>query len=316
MRKVFDSLFRGLLLISIGVVFLLINFGLLPWSFWLSVVDLWPLLLILVGIGFLLKKRVPFSAVAVVFLLVLTGYSMVFGPQTLPHGYFDNERAPWGNALESGVQKTEVKLEAGVRKAALELNLGGAKLSLQAMSPEKETEFLMDGSYHWDSVFASDRPSLQSHRNGDRQEVSLSSQKKGGSRDTLDLGLNRNIHYDLKLNAGAINGDLNFSQIPLDSLELNTGASKFRLVFGDAGNFLQGKVNTGASDITLSVPENVGLHVHVSGVASNTDFMGSGLFFDQKDWYSQGYDQAKTKVDLKISMAAGSLHLERPKGNM
>ncbi|MDI6812634.1 MAG: DUF5668 domain-containing protein [Desulfitobacteriaceae bacterium] len=315
MRNLFDSLSRGFLLIAVGLIFLLINFGLLPWSFWLSVVDLWPLLLILIGISFLFKKKVPFSAVLLVFLLVLAGYSLVFGPQTIPHGYFPMHRTPFGEAQESGVLTTEVQLPAGVTKASLDLNLGGAKVNLQTLTAQKEGAYLMAGTYRWDSAFASDQPSLASCQTGDRMDVTLSSQNKGGSRDTLDLGLNRTVHYDVKLNAGAINGDLDFSEIPLDSLRVNTGASKFRLAFGDTGIPLQVKLNTGASDLTLAVPDPVGLHVHVSGVASNTDFMGSGLFLDKKDWHSPGYDQAKTKIDLEISMAAGSLHLDRSVAN-
>ncbi len=315
MRNLFDSLSRGFLLIVVGLIFLLINFGLLPWSFWLSVVDLWPLLLILIGIAFLFKKKVPFSAVLLVFLLVIAGYSLVFGPQTIPHGYFPMHRTPFSEAQANGVRTTEVQLPAGVTKASLDLNLGGAKVNLQALTAQKEGAYLMAGTYRWDSAFASDQPSLLSRQSGDRMDVTLSSQKKGGSRDTLDLGLNRTVRYDVKLNAGAIYGDLDFSEIPLESLRVNTGASKFRLALGDTGIPLQVKLNTGASDLTLAVPDPVGLHVHVAGGASKTDFMGSGLLLDKKDWFSPGYDQAKTKIDVEISMAAGSLHLDRSVGN-
>lgn len=76
---VISNVSRGLLLIAIGVVFILINFGILPWSFWSSAVDLWPLILIFLGIGLLFSKKVPFSAVLLVFLLVLVGCFLIGG---------------------------------------------------------------------------------------------------------------------------------------------------------------------------------------------------------------------------------------------
>jgi len=46
----------GFLLILIGIILILNNFGYLGWHFWLQVLRLWPLLLIAVGIGMLLRS--------------------------------------------------------------------------------------------------------------------------------------------------------------------------------------------------------------------------------------------------------------------
>lgn len=81
MRNVFESVSRGLLLITIGVIFLLINFNILDWSFWFGVVNLWPLILIFLGLGLLFNKHVPFSLILTIFLLALVIYSLVVGPQ-------------------------------------------------------------------------------------------------------------------------------------------------------------------------------------------------------------------------------------------
>jgi len=46
----------ALILIVLGTVFLLNNFGLLPWSIWGMVWRLWPLFLIIPGILILVRK--------------------------------------------------------------------------------------------------------------------------------------------------------------------------------------------------------------------------------------------------------------------
>ena len=49
--KTYNSLPTGaLVLIFLGIVFLLINFNVLPWSIWNYLLRLWPLLLVFVGL--------------------------------------------------------------------------------------------------------------------------------------------------------------------------------------------------------------------------------------------------------------------------
>jgi len=96
MRKSFDSISRGLLLITIGVIFFLLNYDILSWNFWFHVSELWPLILILAGIGLLFSRRIPLSAVLLVFLLSMVGYSMVMGDKPSP-GQMDNFFPPKHN---------------------------------------------------------------------------------------------------------------------------------------------------------------------------------------------------------------------------
>jgi len=106
---------------------------------------------------------------------------------------------------------------------------------------------------------------------------------------------------------------IDLSQLMVDNLKIGTGASNFELQFGETGIATQGKIDSGASKLTLVVPESVGLQIRLKGVATSTDFMGSGLLLDDKKWVSPNYSEAKTKIDLEISTAAGSVRLERPK---
>lgn len=305
MRRVFDSVSRGFLLILIGVIFFLVNFGILSWGFWSNVIDLWPLILILAGIGLLFNRRIPFSAVLLVFLLILVGYSITFGDRPLPLP------SPFSGST-TGVSSLDVPLESGIDKAHLELNVGGAQVQVSALDQSISSQRLMSGNYTWEGRGYGSGPRLNTKRSGNTMNVTLNTEKPGSGGEHLDLNLSDKVSYSLDINAGAIDGNLDLSQFAVDDFELNTGASKFQLQFGDKGKVTQARINGGASKITLVVPENVGLKVHLSGVVSNTNFMGSGLAFDNKDWVSPNYDQAASKIDLDISTAAGSVNLERP----
>ncbi|HZK85588.1 MAG TPA: hypothetical protein VFC58_13160, partial [Desulfosporosinus sp.] len=132
----------------------------------------------------------------------------------------------------------------------------------------------------------------------------------------LELNLSRRVNYDLELSTGVINGTMDLSQLLVDNLKISTGASNFRLEFGDTGIATHGKIDSGASKLTLVIPENVGVLILLKGVATSTNFMGSGLLSDDKKWVSPQYADALTKIDLEISMAAGSVQLERPKTSL
>ena len=119
MRTYFASVSRGLLFVCLGVIFFLINFGVLSWSFWISVVDLWPLILILLGIGLLFNKRLPFSTILLVFLIALAGYSMIFGDRFEPFrswNYFSSHNSSISSSENS--MATDVSLSPEIKKAS------------------------------------------------------------------------------------------------------------------------------------------------------------------------------------------------------
>jgi len=316
MRKVFDSISRGLLLITIGVIFFLLNYDILSWGFWFHVADLWPLILILAGIGLLFSRRIPLSAVLLVFLLSMVGYSMVVGDKPLP-GQMNN----FFHARTTETKPINVPLPPDVKKARVNLNLGGAKVSVAALDSGVSEPQLMTGNYQGlkqGNVSGPDGLGLSTTQQGDTLNVTLLSTLFGRksnniNRSDLELNLSSKVHYDLDMSAGVIDGTMDLSHLLVDNLKISTGASDFRLEFGDTGIATHGKIDSGASKLTLVIPENVGVTIRLNGVATNTNFMGSGLLLVDKNWVSPKYADAKTKIDLEISMAAGSVQLERPK---
>ncbi len=316
MSKVFNSVSRGLLLITIGVIFFLLNYDLLSWGFWYHVADLWPLILILAGIGLLFSRRIPLSAVLLVFLLSIVGYSLVMGDKPLP-GQMDN----FFSEKTSETKLINVPLPSDVKKANVKLNLGGAKVSVGALDSGDNKAQLMTGKYQGvKQSGGSGREVLAigSEQSGDTLDVTVSSTSYGVRSDNikwsdLELNLSRKVHYDLEMSAGAINGSMDLSNLLVDILKISTGASNFGLEFGDTGIATRGKIDSGASKLTLVIPENVGVSIRLNGVATSTNFMGSGLLLEDKNWVSPQYANASTKIDLEISMAAGSVQLERAK---
>src|SRR6267378_6666447 len=71
------GLFWPLLLITIGLVFLLVNFGFIPGVTALSLFHLWPLLLILAGVDIAIGRRWPLAALGIDVAVLAFGVALL-----------------------------------------------------------------------------------------------------------------------------------------------------------------------------------------------------------------------------------------------
>jgi len=258
------------------------------------------------GISLFFKQRIPFSAVLLVFLLLLVGYSLCFGTGS------GRVSGP-----EQGSQNFSVPITAGIEDVKVKIELGGARLNIRGDEQEELDGQLLQGRYSWENggLFGT-QPRVETRGRGEEVQITVdsvdSAMNFNGRESELELSMSDQARYSLEIDAGAIDGNLDFRELRVDELKLDTGASRVRLEFGDNGGTTKADISCGASDITLVVPESVGVKVNFSGVISSTNFMGSAGVLGDKEWVSPNYAEAKSKIDLDISAAAGSVKLERP----
>jgi hypothetical protein len=71
------------ILIGLGIIFLLNNFGILPWDIWTNLWKFWPVIIILIGIEFIVGQSISFrSLVIVVLLIFIIPIVITFNPIT------------------------------------------------------------------------------------------------------------------------------------------------------------------------------------------------------------------------------------------
>jgi len=74
----------GILLLFLGTVFLLQNFGILPWGLWGVLWRLWPILIISLGLRILLWRFHPWLVSALILALFCAGVGVVIWQYPLP----------------------------------------------------------------------------------------------------------------------------------------------------------------------------------------------------------------------------------------
>jgi hypothetical protein len=115
------GVFWPLLLIALGLVFLLQNYGLISGISWIAIASLWPLLLVLIGLDIAFARRWPLPTLAAEVLVIAGGLALAASAPNLGPGIFVFGRG-------DGVGVTDVTVPRGdATQLALTLNAGATR---------------------------------------------------------------------------------------------------------------------------------------------------------------------------------------------
>ncbi|SET73592.1 hypothetical protein SAMN05660297_03322 [Natronincola peptidivorans] len=289
-----EKLTDGILLIGIGILFLLSNLGIIHWSIWGAIINLWPLILIIIGTNILLKnKPLVVAATWILFFAILVTYGFLFQEK-------HEERSIAANEVFS-VIKTE---ETTHGKASL--NIGGTNLNITS-----------DGRH---LIHASINPSLiksdLQFRNNKQEAVlrfdtiKSSVSHIGSSSEHYTFKLNDTMIWQVDAKVGAVSGDLDFSSLLIEKLDLSVGAGNLHLIFGDLHEKSDIKISAGASNIDILLPEDAGVKLKLNGLVSKGNVESLGWQKIDDFYYSPAYHTAESKLHFDISMGVGRLNVD------
>lgn len=141
----------GAILIVLGALFLGANFGYVDWGFVASLWQLWPLILIMVGVQLFFGSRHQWPAALLVLVILAGGAALVF---------LGEERAPWfyGASLttttiagpaSAGVQETEVRIDVGAARLDIGSRPGSAMATgaFESWGDPRVTHNVSNGTY-------------------------------------------------------------------------------------------------------------------------------------------------------------------------
>lgn len=122
--------------------------------------------------------------------------------------------------------------------------------------------------------------------------------------------LNPAVNYRLIFKTGANQSTINLSDLLMQEVTLETGASKTELILPAHAGMTRVEVKAGAAEINISVPVGVAGHIRVeSGLAGiNIDanrFPAMGGVYE-----TPGYATAENKVDIYVSTGFATLNIK------
>ncbi len=134
--------------------------------------------------------------------------------------------------------------------------------------------------------------------------------RSSGFNNEAEISLNPVPVWDINMDAGAAKIEFDLSPFKIDRVDIDGGASSIWLKFGDKIDKTDLEINTGASAITIEVPEEVGCEVKTNTVLSSKSFDGfdkieSGLY------QTPGFNSNDKQIFIGIDAAVTSLRVER-----
>ncbi len=263
-----NRVFEGFTVVAIGVILLLNTTGFLPWSVWLHVLMLWPLLLVAAGLE-LIGKAVDAAWLRVLSSVFVLG-GLLVGAFALPamgdtpgwtrhvagSGTPFDVRVP----LERGVREGGAHIEGAVGSYAL--SAGDDLVSVRGRSPF--------GAPRVDTSVEAGRARVDvSGPEGPRIWVP-------GVRafTRMDVTLARDVRWDLSLDSGVVDVDADLSGLQVRSLTVDSGVSQVAVRLGDVP---RGKaevpvhIRGGVANFVLRVPAGIGVRVDADAGLSNVD---------------------------------------------
>lgn len=321
----------AILLITVGLILLANNFGVLPWEIWGNLWRFWPLLLILAGIqavlgsSFLARIAVSVLGLIVVLMVVMIAIGKTTGQ------WFDGGRGGWWRNIPAGIEgvrwqgdfgerltreysvSAEEYENKGLQSRKLDFRVGAADMTVS--DNDSNDFFWMRAIYRG----GMDEPVVKDEQLGDQLSLEVKSASIVGKMvqpfDTVNdyiavLG-RPDLPTDIIADLGAGKMEVNLKKQKLIQFDLNVGAGSAIInLEKDSLPREKMKLRVGAGTVNLRVPKNVGVKIeHRVGLGN---LVVDGLRVKQNGTTtSEKYGELPDSLVIEVDVGVGSVVIDR-----
>jgi hypothetical protein len=199
--------------------------------------------------------------------------------------------------VELGAAKTvSVELKIGVGELRV---AGGAKKLLEA-------DFLYNVP-QW-------RPEVKYEIQGSQgllviRQPEFGSNAMGNTRNEWNLSLNDTVPMDLKIECGVGKSNFELGGLALNGLDVQTGVGETTLdLIGDWKRDLHANVKGGIGQVTLRLPDKIGVRVQVQKAIGS--IQATGLRKENDSYVNDAFGKSQITLHLHIQTGIGEIRLE------
>lgn len=290
------SIFWGLLLVQMGVLFILQNFNILHINL-SNIFKLWPILIIAAGISILsIKGKISTVVMSILLAGILALISLAAIGTIQPQ-----------SSSSDGVSKVSIEKRSNdISEAQVILKTGAGKLSINSDSIDEIVKAKLESTH-------SELHQQTSIQNG-IQIISLLTEGqnewwRGEYKNDLDVTLNQDLPLKLSIETGASSTNADLSKIILQQLKIDSGASEVKVKLGNKSNVTDITIDAGMSSLTFSIPKESGVRLEVDSGMSSQDTKGLRDVGDGR-FESENYESATHKINIQGDMGMANLDIE------
>jgi cytochrome c oxidase subunit IV len=282
-----DELFRRegvawpVLMIGAGIVLLINYFGPRSWISWTQILQLWPILIIAVGIDVMFRGQSGWkSLLGVILSIILIGAAVLLAFQgvEIQANYLQIDER-----YSSSVESAELDLSLSVGEFVLGSDDRNGKLIIGSITPGSVVDDLDEKSGRVFYELVSTKPAFFPHT------------------ARWELDLTPELPLDLKVDNSVGEMLLDFVELDLDSLLVKQGVG--RMVIGLPEMVSEDVLlKQGVGVIAVEIPEDVRIAVDAQNGLTSVRFPGD---FELEDGYYTTPGTTRTNADLLIVVEQG-----------
>jgi hypothetical protein len=288
MRYRYRSFFWPAALILVGVFALLVNSGLVAPERLARLADLWPLILVVIGLELLVRRSLQganaeLAAVLIVVLAIVGATAYV----------------ALGPAIPTGTQTLDASGPVGsLKQGSVRIDAGAAQITMVGADTGEDL-------YRAHIGYSGRKPDVSFDSASGDLHISQGNTSGLFFQDrhfVLDLELNTSVTWKIAVDSGASSDSLKLSNVHAADIELNTGASHEDITLGSPSGSVPITVDGGALTVNVHRPKGVAASVAVSGGAVNLTFDGRqshavGTVTAQTSDYNSASDRYQIQVN-------------------
>ncbi len=292
---------NGVILLSVGIVLLLNNLDYVDWSVWLSILYLWPVLLIAIGIEKIFA-RTSLSFLAylspLLLLIAILGPAYYYYHHETDNFTYEGKMFRWEKEMAPAAKRGFASFDFNV--GTLKTNASQDKLVLAELGFRTREPLCL---YNY-----SDKDSTVRLEMKDRDHFWRGWFRPGiKNRHQWKVSLSEKIPWDLEIENSLATGDFDLSGIIVENLSVNLDASSLKIRLGNKAKNLKAKIDSDVSKLELLLPKEAGLKIENRSSLSSTDFEDISVNHEKRKYWTSNYDSAPSKIDISLRGDVSSL---------
>jgi hypothetical protein len=306
------EIFWGILLLTLGVLLLFRNLDIFDFSI-RSLLRLWPLIFVFWGIAVLpVKQGIK---------VLLAGLTIVLGILILAFTPYNDYRwFEWRHDSGYDYRDDEDEEPTTDQQNISEMYdsvVTSARLNLDAAAGKFYVKKPTGKLFEFNNEGDAEPYNITTTLNDSVAIINVKHKNKIKSRDLNNsawLSLNPGPVWDLNINVGAAELEIDFTPFKVERIDIDGGASKIELKLGSKNKYTKVNIDAGASRMNIQVPFESACELRTNTVLSSREIDGfnkisGGLY------QTPNFSDSANQIILEIDAAVSSLEVKRvPQG--
>ncbi|MCX6150020.1 MAG: DUF5668 domain-containing protein [Ignavibacteriales bacterium] len=292
--------FWGTLFLTIGVLILINNFTSFNFN-WNFVWNLWPLVLVVIGLSFFMRTS-EYRWILVGIAALLVGAVLFAGYKNISDFFHPNYSDD-----EYEVEYFKHPYQEGIKKANLSVNAGVGYLKITDTTDEL-IDAMTKGSFG--------NYTFQNNVTDESADLYLEMEEKhfrwnlDFKKNYVEIKLNPNPVWNMDFEVGAEGVDLDLTPFKIADLSLKSGVSSIKIKLGDKSENTHLKFNSGVSKLWINIPKDVGCEIISNTELTKKKFVGFTKV-DQNNYHTENFNSSAKKITIDLDVDVSNVIVER-----